>query len=76
MILEVWQRIEAALGKTLEEHDAPKEDAMVFEDSVRESQRDAIQAMKDYDEKKGSRGKGKHSFKGKRSRDAMDQEEG
>lgn len=49
---------------------------MVFEASVHESQRDAIQAMKVYDEKKGAKGKGKHSFKGKRGRDAMDQEEG
>lgn len=73
---EVWQRIETALGKQLQEHDAPKEDAMVFEASVHESQRDAIQAMKVYDEKKGAKGKGKFSFKGKRGRDAMDQEEG
>ncbi|KAJ5367320.1 ATP-dependent RNA helicase [Penicillium brevicompactum] len=74
--VEVWQRIETALGKQLQEHDAPKEDAMVFEASVHESQRDAIQAMKVYDEKKGAKGKGKFSFKGKRGRDAMDQEEG
>jgi ATP-dependent RNA helicase DDX47/RRP3 len=32
--------------------------------------------MKTYDEKKGSKGKGKFGHNGKRGRDAMDQEEG
>ncbi|KAJ5774509.1 hypothetical protein N7457_009405 [Penicillium paradoxum] len=74
--VEVWQRIESALGKELPEYDVDKEEAMVFAERTSDSQRDAIQAMKHYDEKKGSKGKGKFSFKGKRSRDAMDQEEG
>ncbi|KAJ5130756.1 uncharacterized protein N7515_006795 [Penicillium bovifimosum] len=74
--VEVWQRIEAALGKELPEYPAPKDEVMVFAERTSASQRDAIQAMKHYDEKKGSKGKGKFSFKGKRSRDAMDQEEG
>ncbi|KAJ5514748.1 ATP-dependent RNA helicase [Penicillium fimorum] len=74
--VEIWQRIEAAMGKELDEYPAPKDEAMVFADQVSASQRDAIQAMKHYDEKKGAKGKGKFSFKGKRSRDAMDQEEG
>ncbi|CAI7624909.1 Helicase C-terminal [Penicillium freii] len=74
--VEIWQRIEAAMGKELAEYPAPKDEAMVFAEQVSASQRDAIQAMKHYDEKKGAKGKGKFSFKGKRSRDAMDQEEG
>lgn len=74
--MEIWQRIEAALGKELPEYDVDKEEAMVFAERTSASQRDAIQAMKHYDEKKGSKGKGKFSAKGKRSRDTMDQEEG
>ncbi|KAJ6079827.1 hypothetical protein N7467_009580 [Penicillium canescens] len=74
--VEIWQRIEGALGKQLPEYDAPKDEVMLLADSVGESQRLAIQAMKTYDEKKGSKGKGKFGHNGKRGRDAMDQEEG
>ena len=44
---------------------------MVFAERVAEAQRQAIMEMKNYDEKKGNK-KGK----GKRGRDAMDEEEG
>lgn len=46
---------------------------MVLGENVAEAQRQAIMDMKDYNEKKGGRGK---KFGGKRSRDEMDQEEG
>ncbi|KAJ5294815.1 hypothetical protein PENANT_c014G11251 [Penicillium antarcticum] len=74
--VEIWQRIEGALGKQLPEYDAAKDEVMLLADSVGESQRLAIQAMKTYDEKKGSKGKGKFGHGAKRARDAMDQEQG
>jgi ATP-dependent RNA helicase DDX47/RRP3 len=73
--VEVWQRIEGALGKRLKEYDADKDEAMVLAERVGEAQRSAIMEMKDLDEKKGSKGPRKFG-KGKRSRDEMDQEEG
>ncbi|OJI90375.1 hypothetical protein ASPTUDRAFT_25926 [Aspergillus tubingensis CBS 134.48] len=71
--VEVWLRIEGALGKKLKEYDCPKDEVMVLGENVAEAQRQAIMDMKDYNEKKGGRGK---KFGGKRSRDEMDQEEG
>jgi ATP-dependent RNA helicase DDX47/RRP3 len=72
--VEIWQRVEGALGKQLPEYDAPKDEVMVLQERVSEAQRYAIMEMKALDEKKGSRG---NKFgKGKRSRDTMDQEEG
>ncbi|KAJ5085372.1 ATP-dependent rRNA helicase rrp3 [Penicillium argentinense] len=72
--VEIWQRVEGALGKQLPEYDAPKDEVMVLQERVGEAQRYAIMEMKALDEKKGSRG---NKFgKGKRSRDTMDQEEG
>ena len=52
-----------------------KDQAMILHDRVSEAQREAIMAMKDYDERKGNK-PGKKSGFGKRSRDQMDQEEG
>ncbi|KAL2824631.1 P-loop containing nucleoside triphosphate hydrolase protein [Aspergillus cavernicola] len=72
--VEVWMRIEWALGKKLKEYDAAKDEVMVMAERVAEAQRQAIMEMKNFDEKKGSRGK--KFGKGKRSRDDMDQEEG
>jgi ATP-dependent RNA helicase DDX47/RRP3 len=72
--VEIWQRIEGALGKQLPEFDATKDEVMVLAERVGEAQRQAIMEMKAYDEKKGTRG---NKFgKGKRGRDQMDQEEG
>ncbi|KAJ5172182.1 ATP-dependent rRNA helicase rrp3 [Penicillium capsulatum] len=71
--VEIWQRIEGALGKQLPEYDAPKDEVMVLADRVSEAQRQAIMEMKNFDEKKGTR---ERRFGGKRSRDAMDEEEG
>lgn len=69
--IEVWQRIERALGKELDEYKVKRDEAMVFAERVAEAQRQAIMEMKTYDEKKGNK-KGK----GKRGRDGMDEEEG
>ncbi|KAJ6093017.1 hypothetical protein N7486_008306 [Penicillium sp. IBT 16267x] len=74
--VEIWQRIEGALGKELPEYDAEKDEVMVLADRVSEAQRQAIAQMKDYDEKHGNKA-GKKTFgKGKRGRDEMDKEEG
>ena len=70
--VEVWLRIEGALGKKLDEYDCPKDEVMVLGENVAEAQRQAIMEMKSYNEKKGIKGK---KF-GKRSRDEMDHEEG
>ncbi|RAK95122.1 RNA-dependent ATPase RRP3 [Aspergillus ibericus CBS 121593] len=70
--VEVWLRIEGALGKKLNEYDCPKDEVMVLGENVAEAQRQAIMEMKNYNEKKGTKGK---KF-GKRSRDEMDHEEG
>ncbi|KAJ5477140.1 ATP-dependent rRNA helicase rrp3 [Penicillium diatomitis] len=72
--VEIWQRIEAALGKQLPEYEVAKDEVMVLAERVGEAQRQAIMEMKNFDEKKGTRGK--KFGKGKRSRDDMDQEEG
>ncbi|KAJ5215122.1 hypothetical protein N7468_010801 [Penicillium chermesinum] len=73
--VELWQRIENALGKQLPEYEVTKDEAMVLEERVSEAQREAILQMKDYDEKKGNK-PGKKFGKGKRSRDEMDREQG
>lgn len=72
--VEIWQRIEGALGKQIQEYDAAKDEVMVLAARVGEAQRQAIMEMKNFDEKKGTRGK--RFGKGKRSRDDMDQGEG
>ncbi|KAE8352548.1 ATP-dependent rRNA helicase rrp3 [Aspergillus coremiiformis] len=72
--IEAWLRIEGALGKKLPEYPAEKDEVMVLAERVAEAQRQAIMEMKNYDEKRGSRGK--KFGKGKRSREDMDQEEG
>ncbi|KAL4963573.1 RNA-dependent ATPase RRP3 [Aspergillus stella-maris] len=75
--LEVYMRIEHALGKKLAEYRAEKDEVMVLAERVAEASREATIQMKSFDEKRGSKGKGGKKFgKGKRSRDDMDQEEG
>ncbi|KAI5302915.1 ribosomal RNA processing protein, partial [Ascosphaera atra] len=70
--VEVWQRIEHALGKQLPEYPTEKEEVMVLSDRIGDAQRHAITQMKDLHEKRGSKGM---RHKGKRSRDDMDKEE-
>ncbi|KAK1981754.1 DEAD/DEAH box helicase [Colletotrichum cereale] len=80
--LEIWLRIEAALGKKLEEYPTQKEEVMVFQNRVEEAQRHARMEMKNLMEAKGKKGstlKGKRGGAGsggKRRHDDMDAEEG
>jgi len=78
--VEIWLRIENALGKKIEEEVADKDEVMVYMESVSEAQRVAIKEMKDIHEQRGKggrggRGGGRGGF-GKRGRDQMDREEG
>ena len=82
--VEVWLRIENALGKKLDEFgDVVKEEVMVLSDRVGEAQRAAVTEMKDLHEKRGSKGatlKGRRRMQGatggNRGRDDMDREDG
>ncbi|EFE41407.1 hypothetical protein TRV_03842 [Trichophyton verrucosum HKI 0517] len=76
--VEIWQRIEAALGKQLPEHKTEKEEVMVLSDRVGDAQRLAVTEMKDLHEKRGSKGatlRGRRKGDSKRGRDDMDREE-
>jgi ATP-dependent RNA helicase DDX47/RRP3 len=76
--VEIWLRIENALGSKIEEEVVPKDEAMVYMERVSEAQRVAVREMKLIHEQ---RGKGKGAMRkggphGKRGRDQMDREEG
>lgn len=78
--VEIWLRIENALGKKIEEEAVNKDEVMVYMESVSEAQRVAVREMKDIHEQRGKggrggRGGGRGGF-GKRGRDQMDREEG
>ncbi|KOS22386.1 ATP-dependent rRNA helicase RRP3 [Escovopsis weberi] len=73
--VEIYQRIEAALGKELEVYPTEKEEVMAFQRRVEEAQRHARTEMKAFTEsrkQKAERAKGGD----KRRRGNMDQEEG
>ncbi|KAI9678781.1 MAG: ribosomal RNA processing protein [Caeruleum heppii] len=79
--VEIWLRIETALGKKMPEYETVKEEVMVLSERVGEAQRQAIREMKDLHEKRGTkgatlRGRAKPGRTGKRGRDEMDREEG
>lgn len=79
--IEIFQRIEAALGKKLEVYPTEKQEVMVFQARVEEAQRHARVQMKSLSEsKKGMGGAGGMTQRTrdgkKRRRDAMDREEG
>jgi len=80
--VEVWMRIEAALGKKLPEYKSVKEEVMVFGERVGNAQRDAVRQMKDLHGKRGTKGATLRGRKpgigkgGKRGRDEMDRDEG
>ena len=80
--VEIWQRIEAALGKKLGEYETEKEEIMVLGERVEEAQKMAVREMKDLHEKRGTKGatlRGRRVGRGgggKRGRDEMDREEG
>ncbi|KAK5007435.1 ribosomal RNA processing protein [Elasticomyces elasticus] len=73
--VEVFLRIEHALGKKLAEREIVKEEVMVFGEKVGEAQRVAVRQLKDAAEKKktkGAWGKGKGGGKAK---DEMDRDD-
>ncbi|KAI4700628.1 ribosomal RNA processing protein [Alternaria sp. BMP 2799] len=82
--LEIWLRIENALGKKIPEEAINKDEAMVYAERVGDAQRIAVREMKDYHEQRGSRGGrgGRGGSRGGRGggrgrgRDTMDTEEG
>jgi ATP-dependent RNA helicase DDX47/RRP3 len=79
--VEIWLRIEAALGKKQKEYATEKEEVMVFKARVEEAQRHARNEMKNLHEDRGKKGsvlKGRRPKGGdkKRGRDEMDREEG
>ncbi|KAL8716357.1 MAG: hypothetical protein Q9220_000264 [cf. Caloplaca sp. 1 TL-2023] len=80
--VEIWQRIENALGKKLEEYPTEKDEVAVFSETVNVAQREAIRKIKDLHEKRGTPGA---TLKGRRNkgrnprsnaRSEMDREEG
>ena len=77
--LEIYQRIEAALGKKLDAYPAEKVEVMAFQRRVEEAQRQARMEMKALSEQKGNRrgGGGVNRARAgeRRRRDDMDQEE-
>ncbi|KAH8704466.1 ATP-dependent rRNA helicase RRP3 [Phaeosphaeriaceae sp. PMI808] len=82
--LEIFQRIEKALGKQIDEDDVSRDEVMVYAERVSEAQRVAIKEMKDmHDLRKSGRGRGGmrgggggRGGRGGGRRDNMDQEEG
>ncbi|EMD89346.1 hypothetical protein COCC4DRAFT_195819 [Bipolaris maydis ATCC 48331] len=80
--LEIWLRIENALGKQIPEEVINKDEAMVYMERVNEAQRIAVREMKDLHEQRGKGGRGgRGGGRGRgggarRGRDQMDTEEG
>ena len=75
--VELWLRIEGALGKKLDEYNVIKEEAMVLADRVGDAQRAAVLEMKHLHQNRGKSGATlRHKRNVKRSRDDMDQGEG
>lgn len=81
--VEVWMRIENAIGRKLpEEEGVVKEEVMVLGERVGDAQRIAIRELKNMQEGNGRKGgglrKGRGGFRGggKRGRDEMDKDEG
>ncbi|OAL00331.1 ATP-dependent rRNA helicase RRP3 [Phaeosphaeriaceae sp. SRC1lsM3a] len=83
--IDVFQRIEHALGKEITEEVPSKDEVMVFRERVEEAQREAIREMKDiHDQRKsgrggrggGMRGGGRGGRGRGRWRDHMDMDEG
>ncbi|EXJ82805.1 ATP-dependent rRNA helicase RRP3 [Capronia epimyces CBS 606.96] len=80
--VELWLRIEGALGKKLDEYQAVKEEVMVLAERVGDAQRAAAMEMKELHENRGMKGATlRHTRTGKgggtkRGRDNMDKDEG
>lgn len=81
--IDIWQRIEGALGKKLEVYAVDRAEVDVLGERVEEAARVAIWEMKELHEKRGTRGatlRGRRPVGpvrgGKRGREEMDREEG
>ena len=81
--VEVWLRIETALGRKLPEYEVGRDEVMVLGERVGEAQRRAIREMKELHEKRGTKGatlRGRRPAaagpRGKHLRDDMDREDG
>ena len=78
--VELWMRIENALGKKLAEYETVKEEVMVLSERVGDAQRAAVMEMKELHENRGKSGatlRHKRTKKGLgRGRDEMDRDEG
>ena len=78
--VELWMRIENALGKKLAEYETVKEEVMVLSQRVGEAQRAAVMEMKELHENRGKSGatlRHKRTKQGGgRGRDDMDRDEG
>lgn len=73
--VEVWLRIENALGRKIEEEKIDKDEVMVLAERVAEAQRVAIKEMKEIHDSRGRKG-GMSRHRNNKGRDNMDQEEG
>jgi ATP-dependent RNA helicase DDX47/RRP3 len=81
--LELYLRIETALGKKLKQYDVEKDQVLLLQERVGEAQREAVLKMKDIHEKRHTNGKnkgGKNVWGAKggkieKNRDNMDREE-
>lgn len=74
--LELYLRIEAALGKKLQEYPAEKAEVVAFQHRVEEAQRHARVEMKAIMDRKERHGKTGRKGRGGKSRDNMDADEG
>lgn len=78
--MEIFKRIEAALGERQSEYPTEKDEVFVFKTRVEEAQREARNEMKNLHADRGKKGavlKGRQRSGGaKRSRDEMDAEQG
>lgn len=78
--VEIFKRIEAALGDQQTEYPTEKDEVFIFKTRVEEAQRHARNEMKDLHADRGKKGavlKGRpRASGGKRSRDEMDAEQG
>ncbi|KAG9254440.1 P-loop containing nucleoside triphosphate hydrolase protein [Emericellopsis atlantica] len=74
--LEIYQRIEAALGQKLSEYPSVKEEVMAFQPRVEEAQRHARTEMREISERAVKKKGGTMRAQRKGRRDNMDAEEG
>lgn len=81
--IEVYKRIEAALGTKLPQFPADRDEVMVFRNRTEEAQRHSRNEMKNLMDDRGNKGSvlsgrraGLSGTAGKRRRDHMDREEG